>query len=140
MSGIGDFFRGYGAFGTIVRKSISSTYPTRGLRPLKWWLSKFSLIFCNIKQPGAKPGVVFRHFPRENIDNLLDRLSKDFSSAVSPNAFKIVFIQCKKSLIEFRETNKTSGEILELKKGLPAEYQKKYLEKYDNYTLERSSI
>ncbi|KAI1695611.1 hypothetical protein DdX_19497 [Ditylenchus destructor] len=63
-----------------------------------------------------------------------------FSSAVLPNAFKVVFIQDDESLTEFRETNKTSGEKLELKKGLPVEYQEEYLKKYHNYTLERSTI
>ncbi|KAI1701552.1 hypothetical protein DdX_16027 [Ditylenchus destructor] len=63
-----------------------------------------------------------------------------FSSAVSPNAFKIVFAQCKESLTEFRETNKTTNEKLELKKGLPVEYKAVYLYKFDSYTLERYSI
>ncbi|KAI1691999.1 hypothetical protein Ddc_23917 [Ditylenchus destructor] len=68
-----------------------------------------------------------------------------FSSAVSPNAFKIVFAQNRKPLTEFRKTNETSGEKLELKKGLPTEYQNENLDrfynrKYFNYTLERSSI
>ncbi|KAI1699306.1 serpentine type 7TM GPCR chemoreceptor srd domain-containing protein [Ditylenchus destructor] len=65
----------------------------------------------------------------------------DFSSAVSQNAFKIVFAGLDEELTEFRETNKTSGEKLELKKGLPTEYQsrKKYLNER-SYTLERFSI
>ncbi|KAI1724010.1 hypothetical protein Ddc_05208 [Ditylenchus destructor] len=45
-----------------------------------------------------------------------------FSSAILPNAFKIVFAELEVQLTEFRETNNTSGEILELKKGLPVEY------------------
>ncbi|KAI1691611.1 hypothetical protein DdX_21765 [Ditylenchus destructor] len=66
---------------------------------------------------------------------------KDFSSAVSPNAFKIVFAQeDADDLTEFRETNKTTNEKLELKKGLPVEYQAEHLEEYENYTLERSRI
>ncbi|KAI1713327.1 hypothetical protein Ddc_11981 [Ditylenchus destructor] len=100
-----------------------------------------------LEQPGVKPVVVFHQVHSDYIsDNrlsIIDLLSKTFSSAVVPNAFKIVFVQVNKPLTEFRETNKTSGEILELKKGLPAEFGKKYLEmfkNYNNYTLERSSI
>ncbi|KAI1700053.1 hypothetical protein Ddc_18294 [Ditylenchus destructor] len=74
-----------------------------------------------LEQPGLKPIVVMSDFPRDYIDNLLDRLSKVFSSAVLPNAFKLVFVHFDEPLIEFRETNKTSGEILQLKKGAPME-------------------
>ncbi|KAI1693706.1 hypothetical protein DdX_20517 [Ditylenchus destructor] len=73
-----------------------------------------------------------------------------FSFAVSPNAYRIAFIQWKEPVSEFRETNNTSGEILELKKGLPAECQAENLVQYykntskfqqfDCHTLERSSI
>ncbi|KAI1717719.1 hypothetical protein Ddc_09880 [Ditylenchus destructor] len=76
-----------------------------------------------LEQPGDKPIVVLQNANRETIDNLLDRLSKAFSSAVEPNEFKIVFAQDNEPLTAFRETNKTSGEILELKKGLPVEYE-----------------
>ncbi|KAI1693409.1 hypothetical protein Ddc_22848 [Ditylenchus destructor] len=93
-----------------------------------------------LEQPGVKPVVVLHDFRREKIDNLLDKLSKAFSSAVLPNAFKIVFSLRDEPLTEFREVNKNSGEKLELKKGLPIEYQVKYLDKWNNYTLERSSI
>ncbi|KAI1692222.1 hypothetical protein DdX_21380 [Ditylenchus destructor] len=103
-----------------------------------------------LEQPGAKPVVVLHFLPREVISNLLARLSKAFSSAILPNTFKIVIVQdkehCYKELNEFRETNNTSSEILELKKGLPAEYQKEDFEKYvyqllyECHTLERSSI
>ncbi|KAI1696679.1 hypothetical protein DdX_18923 [Ditylenchus destructor] len=90
-----------------------------------------------LEQPGVKP-VVALHY--EDIENLLDRLSKDFCSAVSPNAFKILFCHRNGPLTEFREVNNISGEKLELKKGIPAEWQKKYLKKFNNFTLERSSI
>ncbi|KAI1690457.1 hypothetical protein Ddc_24930 [Ditylenchus destructor] len=101
-----------------------------------------------LEQPGVKPVVVLSYFSRRNIENLLDRLSKAFSSAVLPNAFKIVFGQSSfdEPLIEFREENKTSAEILELKKGIPMELQAEYrafhsyFEGYDCYTLKRSSI
>ncbi|KAI1694027.1 hypothetical protein DdX_20326 [Ditylenchus destructor] len=65
---------------------------------------------------------------------------KAFSSAVSPNPFTIVFVKYGQALSEFQETNKTSREKLELKKGLPSEYQDEYLKKYDSYKLERSSV
>ncbi|KAI1710438.1 hypothetical protein Ddc_13445 [Ditylenchus destructor] len=93
-----------------------------------------------LEQPGVKPLVVLRYLHRESINTLIDHLSKAFSSAVSPNAFKIVFANYRKDLTEFRKTNETSGEKLELKKGLPTEYQNEYLDGYFNYTLERSSI
>ncbi|KAI1710927.1 hypothetical protein Ddc_13189 [Ditylenchus destructor] len=106
-----------------------------------------------LEQPGVKPVVTLRNEQPERVTGLLDRLHKAricvrllkfikaFSSATMPNAFKIVFAQCKDPLTEFRETNKTSGEILELKKGSPAEYEDDE-EKDDDvyYTLERSSI
>ncbi|KAI1698698.1 hypothetical protein Ddc_18958 [Ditylenchus destructor] len=93
-----------------------------------------------LEQPGAKPLVVLRGLYRESINTVLDHLSKAFSSAVLPNAFKIVFAKNRKPLTEFRETNKTSGEKLELKRGLPTEYQNQHLDGYFNYILERSSI
>ncbi|KAI1692578.1 hypothetical protein Ddc_23530 [Ditylenchus destructor] len=116
-----------------------------------------------LEQPGVKPLVVLRDLYRNSINTVIDHLSKAqsnlfkpiplgigsgwgpavgswmaFSSAVSPNAFKIVFAENRKPLTEFRKTNETSGEKLELKKGLPIEYQDEYLNKYFNYTLERS--
>ncbi|KAI1698034.1 zinc finger, c4 type (two domains) domain-containing protein [Ditylenchus destructor] len=100
-----------------------------------------------LKQPGVKPIVALQLFGRKNIGFVIDRLSKAFFSAVSPNAFKIVFVQYDGHLAEFQERNNTSGEILELKKGLPVEYKNlptvwptEYLKKYDNYTLERSVL
>ncbi|KAI1708983.1 hypothetical protein Ddc_14068 [Ditylenchus destructor] len=93
-----------------------------------------------LEQPGVKPLVVLRGLHRESINTVIDHLSKTFSSAVSPNAFKIVFAENRKPLTEFQKTNETSGEKLELKKGLPTEYQDEYLNGYFNYTLERSSI
>ncbi|KAI1690672.1 hypothetical protein Ddc_24797 [Ditylenchus destructor] len=95
-----------------------------------------------LEQPGVKPVVALLSF-REYIDIILDRLSKVFSSATVPNAFKIVFSQYKTEppLTEFRETNKTSGEKLELKKALPVEYKRLLLQNhYEYYTLERSRI
>ncbi|KAI1699363.1 hypothetical protein Ddc_18607 [Ditylenchus destructor] len=102
-----------------------------------------------LKQPGNKPIVDFYIFFRDDTKNLLARLKKYFSSADVPNAFKIVFALYVadneneyEHLTEFRDTNTTSGEILELKKGLPVEYQKDLEESknHDNYMLERSSI
>ncbi|KAI1699797.1 hypothetical protein DdX_17086 [Ditylenchus destructor] len=96
-----------------------------------------------LEQTGIKPIVVFRFksgTSLESVDNLLERFSKAFSSAVFPNPFKIVFIDYLKSLTEFREMNKTSNEILELRKGLPVELQHKNSMNDDNYTLERYSI
>ncbi|KAI1697491.1 hypothetical protein Ddc_19678 [Ditylenchus destructor] len=94
-----------------------------------------------LKQPGAKPVVVLRLLHRDDFDNLLDSLSKAFFSAALPNAFKIAFILSEEPLAEFRETNNTSGEILELKKGLPVEYQAWGFERFNYYnTLERSII
>ncbi|KAI1698176.1 hypothetical protein Ddc_19270 [Ditylenchus destructor] len=111
-----------------------------------------------LEQPGVKPLVVLRHLHRDSVNNVLDQLFKAFSSAVSPNAFKIVFVQEDDPLTVFLETiktsvpnedpltklqktNKTSGEILELKKGLLVEYQTAHLKGFDIYsTLERSII
>ncbi|KAI1691500.1 hypothetical protein DdX_21846 [Ditylenchus destructor] len=93
-----------------------------------------------LEEPGAKPVVALHGMSRESIISVLDRLKKAFSSAVSPNAFKIAFVDEDEAFIEFRETNKTTNEKLELKKGLPVEYQAEHLKKYDNYTLERSSV
>ncbi|KAI1698127.1 hypothetical protein Ddc_19287 [Ditylenchus destructor] len=98
---------------------------------------KYCLQF--LEQPEVKPVVVLSCVHRKSIDCILEHLFKAFSSAVSPNAFKIVFFKPRgnqKHLTGFRETNKTSGEILELKEGLPVEYRSKY----SGYnTLERSS-
>ncbi|KAI1698708.1 hypothetical protein DdX_17745 [Ditylenchus destructor] len=91
------------------------------------------------EQPGVKPIVVLLNLEHQIAHNFLDSLKEAFSSASSPNEFKIVFARCKESLTEFCETNKTSGEKLELKKGLPVEYQA-YAYSYGNYTLERSCI
>ncbi|KAI1710935.1 hypothetical protein Ddc_13197 [Ditylenchus destructor] len=93
-----------------------------------------------LEQSGTKPVVAFDNLRRKIVDNLLERFSKTFSSAVSPNAFKIVFAQSSGPLTEFRETNNISREILELKKGLPTEIQKKYLTGSNHYTLERSNV
>ncbi|KAI1700537.1 hypothetical protein DdX_16645 [Ditylenchus destructor] len=91
-----------------------------------------------LEEPGVKPVVVWR-VRQERITNILYHLCKGFSSAVSPNPFKIVFAELDKELTEFKETNNTSGEILELKKGLPAEYCKQ-ADSFYYYMLERSSI
>ncbi|KAI1715257.1 hypothetical protein Ddc_11068 [Ditylenchus destructor] len=93
-----------------------------------------------LEPTGVKPVVVFLLLRREIIENLIDRLSKDFSSAFLPSSFKVVFVRSSSDepLTEFRETNSKSGEILELKKGIPVLY-KRYLER-SSYTLERSSI
>ncbi|KAI1700776.1 hypothetical protein Ddc_17939 [Ditylenchus destructor] len=98
-----------------------------------------------LEQPGAKPVVALSGLRREIIDNALDRLKQAFSSAVSPNAYQIAFVQVDKPLTEFRETNKTSREVLELKKGLPVEYPEEYAEyfnpwDFDPYTLKRSNV
>ncbi|KAI1702238.1 hypothetical protein Ddc_17215 [Ditylenchus destructor] len=98
-----------------------------------------------LEQPGAKPVVALGGLRREIIDNALDRLKQAFSSAVSPNAYKIVFVQVGEPLTEFRETNKTSREVLELKKGLPVEYPEECAEdfnhqNFDHYTLKRCSV
>ncbi|KAI1693610.1 hypothetical protein Ddc_22660 [Ditylenchus destructor] len=50
-----------------------------------------------LEEPEGKPVVIFHHLSRHFIDNLFGKLSKAFSSAVSPNAFKIVFVQRKKT-------------------------------------------
>ncbi|KAI1693030.1 hypothetical protein DdX_20880 [Ditylenchus destructor] len=93
-----------------------------------------------LEQPGVKPLVVLRVVRHVTVANVIDRISKAFSSAVSPNIFKIVFAELDDPLTEFRETNNTSGEILELKKGIPVDYLSENLEQCNNYTLERSSI
>ncbi|KAI1712547.1 hypothetical protein DdX_09639 [Ditylenchus destructor] len=92
-----------------------------------------------LEQPGVKPVVVFAEFPRQNIDDFIDRISKVFSSAVLPNEFKIVFHHYDAHFTVLREKNNTSGEKLELKKGTPVDYQG--LSSMSGvYTLERSSI
>ncbi|KAI1710451.1 hypothetical protein Ddc_13396 [Ditylenchus destructor] len=97
------------------------------------------------EHPGLKPLVVFsylRGFTCENFKNLQDQLSKAFSSAVSSNVFKIVFalLPNDEPLIEFRNTNKVSGDKLELRKGFPTEYQPENLDEDCCYILECSSI
>ncbi|KAI1702256.1 hypothetical protein DdX_15595 [Ditylenchus destructor] len=93
------------------------------------------------EQPGCKPIVIMSDFPRQSIDNVLDRLSKAFSSAILPNTFKLVFVYFDQPLIEFCETNKTSGETLELKRGAPTESRARLpLHRDYCFTLERSSI
>ncbi|KAI1692885.1 hypothetical protein Ddc_23268 [Ditylenchus destructor] len=124
------FFKDYKVLYTV--KVIESWYAYRDVDP-NCWMQFF-------EQAGVKPVVVLWRLNCQSIDNVLDCLSKAFSSAVSPNAFKIVFAQTIRPLTEFRETNSTSREMLELKKGLPTEYQLEGLEKHENYTLERSSI
>ncbi|KAI1704206.1 hypothetical protein Ddc_16244 [Ditylenchus destructor] len=119
-------------------KIIEIDYNEEDIYP-SCWLEFF-------EQPGAKPVVVFRKLYRDSIDSLLDHLSKAFLSSASPSAYKIVFVQPLFNfrwddvdpLTEFRETNKTSGEILELKKGGPAEIKRECL--VHNNTLERSRI
>ncbi|KAI1698126.1 hypothetical protein Ddc_19286 [Ditylenchus destructor] len=102
-----------------------------------------------LEQPGVKPVVVLNQIHRSSIDSLLERLYKVFSSAVSPNAFKIVFtiypfgFRGNEPLTKFRETNRTSGEILELKEGLSTDYPNEWFddELFHNellYTLERT--
>ncbi|KAI1696163.1 hypothetical protein DdX_19191 [Ditylenchus destructor] len=99
-----------------------------------------------LEQPGVKPLVVLRGLQpslmRTTFANAIDRISKAFSSAISPNAFKIGFVELYEELTEFQETNNTSGEKLELKKGLPAEYEfwGDEEDEYYHYTLERSII
>ncbi|KAI1698916.1 hypothetical protein DdX_17637 [Ditylenchus destructor] len=92
-----------------------------------------------LEQPGVKPVVAFDDLSLRKIDSLLKRLFKTFSSAVSPNPFKIVFSQMGGTLPEFRETNNASSEIFELKEGLPAEIQNQHFLR-SNYTLERSNV
>ncbi|KAI1702333.1 hypothetical protein DdX_15515 [Ditylenchus destructor] len=95
-----------------------------------------------LEKPGVKPVVALYDFSRRNVDNVLDLLSEDFSSATVPNAFKIVFERYKiyQPLTEFRETNNTSGEKLELKKGAPVEYQHRFFKDNKYWTLERAKI
>ncbi|KAI1706928.1 hypothetical protein DdX_12711 [Ditylenchus destructor] len=65
-----------------------------------------------LEQPGVKPIIVLCGYRHGNIDIALDRLKEAFSSARSPNPFKIVFAElCDVVLTEFRETNKNSNEI-----------------------------
>ncbi|KAI1698693.1 hypothetical protein DdX_17770 [Ditylenchus destructor] len=101
----------------------------------------FSSFWEFLEQSGRKPIVVMSEFPREKIDNLLDRLSKAFSSAVLANAFKLVFVHFEQPLIEFCETNKITGEQLESKKGIPTESEASFPLQLDYcFTLERSSV
>ncbi|KAI1701564.1 hypothetical protein DdX_16039 [Ditylenchus destructor] len=96
---------------------------------------------------------------------MLERLYKDFSSAVSPNAYKIIFAQngrlliksivesfknripqelIEEELLEFQDMNKTSGEKWEFKKRSPAEFKMQYPKYWfvenHKYVLERSSF
>ncbi|KAI1698128.1 hypothetical protein Ddc_19288 [Ditylenchus destructor] len=129
-------FKDYKVLYTV--KIIEIDYNKEEIYPSSW-LEFFG-------QPGAKPVVVLRELYRDSIESLLNHLSKAFLSSVSPNAYKIVFVQplfnpCWDDvipLIEFRETNSTSGEILELKKGCPAEIKRECLVHIN--TLERSRI
>ncbi|KAI1691013.1 hypothetical protein DdX_22157 [Ditylenchus destructor] len=84
-----------------------------------------------LEQPGVKPLVILQRLHPENINQILDQLSKAFSSAVSPNAYKIEFKNVGKPLTVFREMNYRSREKLQLKK--------KYFFATD-YTLERCSL
>ncbi|KAI1695375.1 hypothetical protein Ddc_21274 [Ditylenchus destructor] len=96
-----------------------------------------------LEQPGVKPIVNLNHLNHGNFVEMLNLLSKAFSSAIEPNAYKIVFspLSNKHSFIEFREMNKTSGEKLELKKKCSV-YNLYDGRSHENvrYTLERSSI
>ncbi|KAI1702586.1 hypothetical protein Ddc_16987 [Ditylenchus destructor] len=102
-----------------------------------------------LEQPGIKPVVVLHYLERVHIEKMFKLFSKAFSSAVLPNAFKIVFLpfgrEENESLTEFRQTNKTSGEKLELSKGISEDVSsiccdEDDLESVYLYTLERSSI
>ncbi|KAI1701009.1 hypothetical protein DdX_16378 [Ditylenchus destructor] len=53
-----------------------------------------------LEQPGVKPLVVLRQLNPESVVELLERLYKDFSSAVSPKAYKIIFAQNDRLLIK----------------------------------------
>ncbi|KAI1700051.1 hypothetical protein Ddc_18292 [Ditylenchus destructor] len=123
-------FKDYKVLNTV--KIIEIYYVETKIDP-KYWLEF-------LEQPEAKPLVILCHLHRESIGNMLERLLKAFSSAVSPNAFKIVFAHLDDELTELRETNSTSGEKLELKEGLPMEWSEEYLNRNHKYTLERSSI
>ncbi|KAI1700024.1 hypothetical protein DdX_16963 [Ditylenchus destructor] len=95
-----------------------------------------------LEQRGFKPIVVLRGLSVESIQNQLDRISRAFSSAVLPNAFKIVFSRSRndKPLTVFRKTNEASGDKLELKLEVPTECRYKGLNEDYTYTLECSSI
>ncbi|KAI1691845.1 hypothetical protein DdX_21605 [Ditylenchus destructor] len=119
-------------------KVIEFEYIARDIDPNHW------LDF--LEQPGVKPVVALIvpqpvDVDRALVTTTLNSLSKAFSSAVVPNGFKIVFAKYMTlPLTEFCETNKTSGEKLELKKGVPIEYQHRTTPWYGYYTLERSRI
>ncbi|KAI1698640.1 hypothetical protein Ddc_18989 [Ditylenchus destructor] len=123
-------FKDYKVLYTV--KVIDMDYDNEKTDPDYW--SEF------LEQPEVKPVVVLRELHQESVDSLLDCLSKAFSSAVLPNAFKIVFMHDDKPLTEFRESNKTSAEILELKKGLLMEYPNDWKWYNNKYTLERFSV
>ncbi|KAI1697348.1 hypothetical protein DdX_18542 [Ditylenchus destructor] len=53
-----------------------------------------------LEQPGVKPLVVLRQLNPESVVKMLERLYKDFSSAVSPKAYKIIFAQNDRLLIK----------------------------------------
>ncbi|KAI1697019.1 hypothetical protein DdX_18749 [Ditylenchus destructor] len=52
-----------------------------------------------LEKPGVKPIVAFYHLHRKNVDNLLDQLSKDFSSAVSQNTYTIIIESVRNDLL-----------------------------------------
>ncbi|KAI1700856.1 hypothetical protein Ddc_17904 [Ditylenchus destructor] len=94
-----------------------------------------------LDRPGVKPVVVLHSFPYRNVVTVLNRLTKAFSSAVSPNAFKVVFeYECDDQITEFRTTNMTSGEKLELKTEIPLECHAVDFDNDYYCTIERSSI
>ncbi|KAI1694062.1 hypothetical protein DdX_20316 [Ditylenchus destructor] len=72
-------------------------------------------------------------------------LVKPFPLPFRQTRSKSYLFKMEEPLPVFRETNKKSNEILELKKGLPVEWQEEDLKYFDfedfyNYTLERSTI
>ncbi|KAI1698210.1 hypothetical protein Ddc_19238 [Ditylenchus destructor] len=69
-----------------------------------------------LEQPGAKPVVVLKGLHRECVNKILDQLTKDFFSAVSPNTYQITFEDVDEPLTVFREMNYRSREKLELKR------------------------
>ncbi|KAI1702557.1 hypothetical protein Ddc_17011 [Ditylenchus destructor] len=121
-------------------KDYSVLYTVKAIRIFHCAVDDIDLWQQFLEQPKIKPVVVFCFLDREVIEILLDRLSKAFSSATSPNAFKIAFVQNRGPMAEFRETNKTSGEILELKKGISVELLTEPLKNFYTCTLERFSI
>ncbi|KAI1697035.1 zinc-finger double domain-containing protein [Ditylenchus destructor] len=138
-------------------KVIEINYANAEIDPNYW--SQF------LEQPGVKPLVILRQLHPDSVVGMLERLYKDFSSAISPNAYKIVFAQIGRlliksivesfkkvntfsepdeELIEFQDWNKTSGEKWEFKKRSSAEFRTEYpeyeLSENNKYVLERSVI